>query len=343
MQRVLSIAALAALVALAPRPPRVDAQGRDFLFISFDAPHSSDTKADGINARGDVVGRYFDANLGPGPHGFLRHADGTFVAPIEVPADDDFGTVPRGINAPGDIVGKYFYDAFGSTHGFLLKSGGTFTWFDVPGGDPGTTIAEAVNNEGQIVGPYNAPVTIPGCGTASVGHGYVRDERGTFTSIDYPGAISTSALGINDVGEIVGIYVEVFGGLPLTDCDPRHITLTVHGYLRTPAGVFRTIDSPFTDAVSTVIHGISDSGEMTGWYLTERPTAANFGIDSITLSPDAFHNFVVSRTGAFTTFDLASLGLPPGAGGLVSGINARGSITGTYADLNGVHGFLGVR
>jgi hypothetical protein len=37
-------------------------------------------------------------------------------------------------------------------------------------------------------------------------HGFLLDKHGSFTSIDFPGATSTAASGINPRGDIVGTY-----------------------------------------------------------------------------------------------------------------------------------------
>src|SRR5262244_953830 len=91
-------------------------QGSGYTFISIDVPFTgaSNTRANGINDRGDIVGRYED---GTGVHGFLL-SQGTFsvISVPGAPADEEGPA--RGINARGDIVG-HFFDSNGE-HGFLL-------------------------------------------------------------------------------------------------------------------------------------------------------------------------------------------------------------------------------
>jgi hypothetical protein len=43
----------------------------DYRFVRIDFPNATQTLANGINARGDIVGRYLDAE--GVPHGFLLH------------------------------------------------------------------------------------------------------------------------------------------------------------------------------------------------------------------------------------------------------------------------------
>ncbi len=68
-----------------------------------------------------------------------------------------------------------------------------------------------------------------------------------FTQIDVPGAILTTALGINPQGEIVGLYVDSSGNL--------------HGFLLSD-GAFTTIDVP--GATLTVADGINSGGDIIG-------------------------------------------------------------------------------
>src|SRR4051812_1310373 len=71
----------------------------------------------------------------------------------------------------------------------------------------------------------------------------------TFTTFDVPGATVTQAFGINDAGQIVGIF--------------RGATGSTHGYLKDGA-TFTTIDVP--GAITTEAHGINDAGQIVGWF-----------------------------------------------------------------------------
>jgi uncharacterized membrane protein len=75
--------------------------------------------------------------------------------------------------------------------------------------DAALTIPNGINASGQIVGSY---------WDGSTNHGFLLDQ-GIYTTIDVPGAYSTSAYGINDSGQIVGSYSDAFG---------------THGFLATP-------------------------------------------------------------------------------------------------------------
>jgi probable HAF family extracellular repeat protein len=92
-------------------------------FTTLDVPGATFVSATGINAQGDIVGRYIAAGV---THGFLW-SDGTFYT-IDVPGGTF--TSALDINPRGDIVGNY--RSGGVTHGFLF-SGGIFTAIDIPG------------------------------------------------------------------------------------------------------------------------------------------------------------------------------------------------------------------
>jgi len=332
MRRVLVVVGVVLVSALSLWPYGVHAeQGVSFTFTSFDVPFASatDTKAFSINARGDIVGRYFD---GGGPHGFVRSAAGAFTS-VDVPVPNT-GTVLRGNSANGNMVGKYFDPANpNATHGFLLTADGQFTSFDVPGGVVGTTVAHALNNVGQIVGFYDT--LSPVCGGFPQQHGFLRDAGGTFTTIDAPGAFSTHAAGIDDEGTVVGWYFTLPS--PLASCKPTEITISLHGFMRTRDGQVLTIDPPAsTGALNSGIARINDAGALVGGWATRSITAAEFSADSPIVS--GAHSFIVSPDGAFTSFDVLIDGYP----GDVLGVNARGTIVGVWNDGHD-HGFIGTR
>ena len=95
-------------------------------------------------------------------------------------------TLGMGINNAGQIVGNFVEPNTPAyqTYGFLL-SGGTYSRLDR------AATANAINNAGDIVGADH------------VNAGYLY-RGGVYTTIGVPGARSTVALGINDLGQIVG-------------------------------------------------------------------------------------------------------------------------------------------
>src|SRR5262245_16496142 len=83
---------------------------RQYDFTSIDVPGAVETRARGLNDKGDVVGNYTDAD--GVLHGFLLH-DGQFTR-IDVPEALD--TSALGISDSHQIVGD-FDDSAGTGHG----------------------------------------------------------------------------------------------------------------------------------------------------------------------------------------------------------------------------------
>ena len=136
-------------------------------------------------------------------HGYLL-SGGEFTT-IDFPAAT--GTAAWKINPAGDIAGRYT-STDGKSHVFLL-SNGQFTSIDFPGAfdtAPAAIPFVGINAPGDSVSSYcdGAPCTPASNGKV---HGFLLTE-GEFTSIDFPGAFLTAASGINNRGDIVGVYVD---------------------------------------------------------------------------------------------------------------------------------------
>ncbi len=83
----------------------------------------ADTKANGINDPGDIVGRYLDGN--GDRHGFLRDRGGSFST-IDFLDPGLTQCRAQGINNRGQIVG-HCEDGAGKSRGFLRDTGGSFS------------------------------------------------------------------------------------------------------------------------------------------------------------------------------------------------------------------------
>ena len=223
-------------------------------------------------------------------------------------------TRAHGISPTGDIVGLYT-DASG-THGYRLLSGGRFTSIDVPGsGSTKPAASDAV-------------------------------ESPNFTVIDFPGALSTQAWGINEAGDIVGFYtvegplIHAFvlrrGEFTSIEC-PEHINTlgikisddrtvvgcfhdmdtmgSMHGYVWSEENGCSSFDVPFS-----MHNGITPDGDIVGLYGDEN---------------NRVHGYLVSAD-AFTQIDF-----PDAAHTRAWDINPQGDIVGAYVDeTNASHGFL---
>jgi hypothetical protein len=181
-------------------PPRGSVHGfvrdRQGRVITFDVPGPRLHNVDGINDRGQVVGR-IDLSFTSG-RGFLRDPNGRLTW-IDVPGAAY--TNPTSIDDRGRIVGNYT-DAgaprnpdgtqpAGTVHGFVWDRG-RITRFDVPGAL--MTSPTGTNNRGQITGGYRD--------ADGKSHGFLL-SRGRYTALDAPGRDSNIAWGINDRGDIV--------------------------------------------------------------------------------------------------------------------------------------------
>jgi probable HAF family extracellular repeat protein len=168
-----------------------------------------------------------------------------------------------GVNTTGQISGTY-YD--GGWHGYLRSAdGNTFTTFDYPGA-VGFTIAHGLNDSEQVIGtyPYDA-----------AGNGFLRSGDGsTFTNFDDPsaGPSGTTAIGINDAGQVVGGYTDASGN--------------PHGFLRSIDGSsFTSIDFPGAGSGGTQALGINNSGQIVGIYFDSNGNQHGFITSAVPIYP----------------------------------------------------------
>ena len=173
------------------------------VFTSLDVPGAIATMAIGINRSGDIAGHYLDATTDV-RHGFVLHA-GSFVT-IDYPGASY--TEAWRINDSGQVAGRYA-GADGNFHLYLL-SHGSFTAFDYPGAlqtaPAGYSHVGGLNNFGDLASDYasSAPFEQLSKLAGNV-HGFVLSNGG-FTSFNFPGANGTIVFGINDNGQVVGVY-----------------------------------------------------------------------------------------------------------------------------------------
>lgn len=159
------------------------------------------------------------------------------------------------------------------------------------------TLPADVNLSGQIVGRE-----VDSSGSS---HGFLLSGT-TVTVIDYPGAVWSDAVGINDGGQIVGAY-------SLTDAGG---TKNVTGFLLS-GGVFTSI--VFSGAGHTQCRGINSTGDIAGYYTVNN--ADNNDVNR--------HGFVL-HAGVFTTID------HPGAKYTEAWrVNDNGQVLGRYIGPDG--------
>ena len=190
---------------------------RDGVYTAIDVPGAEETVAGSINSHGDIAGYYRDANKKW--HGFVLK-DGQFTT-IDYPGAK-YTQVWR-MNDSGQVAGRYI-GRDGNFHLYRLTNG-QFESFDFPGAVETAPAAYShlggFNNHGDIVSAYASGTpyeNLDNSNTYGNVHGLLY-SAGTFASVDSLGALQTIAIGINDVGQIVGAFSDAFG---------------IHGFVRTP-------------------------------------------------------------------------------------------------------------
>ena len=167
------------------------------------------------------------------------------------------------------------------------------------------TFAIGINASGLISGNYGD--------AQDVTHGFLL-RHGRYTTFDDPNAGTafgqgTNANGLNDRGQVVGLYWDPNTLRPRLPAEPRQL----HHPRRSQRG-------PLTDAVS-----LNNREQIVGYYAD---------------SGSVIHGFLLSH-GQYTTLDDPNAGTAAGQGTYAVGINDRGQIVGNYVDAGGVfHGFL---
>lgn len=155
-------------------------------FSQFQAPGL----VNGINDFRTTVGQ---SSSNPA-RGFIRYSGGVvsyFTAPNA--ASTNF----TGRNDGGLSVGFYTPQGTSVSKGFILQ-GSTFTSFTHPKAVLGTTLS-GINKYNSSVGFY--------FDSAQHAHGFKRYSNGGLASLNYPGALDTTPLAINDSGTVVGSFI----------------------------------------------------------------------------------------------------------------------------------------
>jgi len=184
---------------------------RQGVIIDVNYPGHMNTIPQRINDNGQIVGCYHDNDTMGSMHGFLF--SGGNYSDLSTQASMNNGVMPDG----GVFAGLYTDMMTGVGHGYLASTG-AFAPFDFPFST--LTWAWDMNPSGEIVGQYTD--------AAKKGHGFLLSLGNSiatfganpqigmggsfsFVSIDFPGATTTNAYGINSKGDIVGSYVDSAG------------------------------------------------------------------------------------------------------------------------------------
>jgi len=213
-------------------------------FTPENFPNSAQTQVIGINNRGffspfafafDTDGFYID--MAGTTHGFLD-INGTFTT-VDFPGTT-FNQL-LGLNNFDQAAG-YYADAAGIDHPYIFdNNGGVFLVITIP---PATGGAQAtgINDRGSISGFY--------IDNAGKNHGFLI-AKGTFFTLDFPGATLTQAFGLNNEDDVVGAYTDAAG--------------LTHGFIFDD-GFFQSVDDP-NGVGTTTINGINDRGQLVGFFV----------------------------------------------------------------------------
>jgi hypothetical protein len=135
-------------------------------------------------------------------------------------------------------------DQDGVKHGFLLQDEKSET-FDVP--NSCSTDIWMISNDGWFVGDYCADTVFA----------FVRNNRGDYITLKYPGTAGQAARSINDRHEVVGRFDDYLN--PDFAC-----TNQCHGFFWSN-GEFRSIDVP--GALYTIAMGINNLSHIVGRFV----------------------------------------------------------------------------
>src|ERR1035437_9976792 len=153
----------------------------------------------GVNDSDVAVGFYTDAN--GSNHGYEYNIGENRYSPVIDPSLPGTSLTAAAINDEGDVAGFYTNSA-GTTDGFLKTHHGQFIDLAAPGA--ASTMALGVSSRGEVVGVYTV-----GSGAAAVMHGFTWTGQHGFRTVDDPHGIGTTTVnGVNDLGQLVGFYVD---------------------------------------------------------------------------------------------------------------------------------------
>ncbi len=287
------------------------------LLSTIDPPGSVDTRAFGINPKGQIVGLYVTADYVT--HGFLL-SQGKYIT---IDAPDSIRTNALSINPQGQIVGRYDTPD-GLAHGYIYTDG-SFQTIDHPLA-VGFTVVTDITPTGAVVGRYRGTdKSFHGFSLANPQQCLLGIETCDWTTIDHldangnpdMGLLGIQGMAISPDNVVAGYYQD---------------TSKVFHAFTLDNGIYTALDPP--NAKSTgggggVLH-INPEGTVVGYYT---------GLDN------AAHGFIY-RGGIFTIFDFPD---PAAANGKANGtcnlgLNPQGDIVGLYVDhANREHGFLASR
>lgn len=217
---------------------------RDGAVEKVNYPGATSTLLYGVNNRGVAIGYYADTNTTQ--HAVTYSVESrTWKTLPEVPGYSQ--NEGYGINDDGIAVGSAF-EGNTSVAWIWDPDARSYSRFAVPRAVPYSTSPSGLNDKGQIAGYFV---------DASTGfyRGFLK-EYGTYTVIDYPGALETFLDGINNHGVIQG---QIF----------LNADYVAEGFTATSGGLFSIVNYPGpTGPEMTALVGINDHGDVCGGWGT---------------------------------------------------------------------------
>ena len=306
-------------------------QSQPFITVPGPLGDSGDgTYARGVNDSGVIVGYYFESEAA---HGFIDVGGNytTLNDPSAGTTDNDQGTYATGISYDGTIVG-YYQDDNNAAHGFIATpdSNGDYTSF-AELDDPSAasiysgTYAQAINSSGTEVAGFYYDANDTAQGFIYAGSLSSVDSN-AFTTIteQNAGFGGTHVTGINDSGEVVGYYYDVYDN--------------PHGFTSTPDSggsytSFTEIDDPF-GVHGTYVSGINNAGEIVGYYYDAGSNLHSFLYDNgIYLNLDnPLNAHGTNATAINNSGEAVGFFIDPGAGDNYQGFSVTTPTTLTLSD-----------
>ena len=303
-----------------------------YLYTTLDDPSATaGTYATGLNDSGEIVGYYIEGNT---RSGFVYNG-GTYSVVALTSKNNttqfqSIGTID-GINNLGQISGSGGYSIwtspvggsggpnqptpgqellYDSSDGFFAATSGGSSWTPIEAeivrgaiSNEVTTYGYGINSAGDVVGYFQQ--------SGHNNQAYIWSPSSPITIINYPGATSTEAFGINGQNQVVGTWVGQDSYFP-------GVT-TSHGFLYYN-GSWSYFDDPF-GVNGTFPEGINNSDVIVGYYVDANAKS---------------HGFIFNEaTGTYFTLDISGA-----VNTFIYGINNGGEIVGAYVDSSGnTHGF----
>jgi uncharacterized membrane protein len=233
MLRMIRILVVTFAICLLCLPAAIQLQAQtqaSFTFQTFSLPGNPLVFVNGVNDYGTVVGDAWFPNATVHAKAFVHHANGKTVYWLPP------GAVLSGFygrNDSGVTTGAYF--AASNQHHAFLRKGSTMTAISKP---PDASPIR-INKYNTVAGTY--------ADSAGLSHGFRRGSDGSVIHLNYPGATQTLANGINDIGVIVGFYLDANNA--------------GHGFIY-HNGAWAKLQFP--NGRSTQLYGISDANVIVG-------------------------------------------------------------------------------